>query len=197
MEQFWDPVNPGVMMQTPHFKGFALIAALVCASSNSLQASNRSENASDLVLNAPFSLLQASFIWTDNAGDTAYVAFRKNVSLASVPAFAELSIFADSRYMLWINGRYVLRGPCRFNPSRPEVDQLDVALYLQAGNNTFVVLAHHYGISEAQPNGRIMQHAPGLTAQLVVGEEVVLVTDSTWRCSNSSALLFLPTPRLI
>jgi hypothetical protein len=28
------------------------------------------------------------------------------------------------RYMLWINGRYVERGPCRFVPAHPEYDTL-------------------------------------------------------------------------
>ena len=55
-----------------------------------------------------------------------YVVFRKSCELPDTGSPARLQVFADSRYLLWINGRYVLRGPCRFNPKRPEYDVVDV-----------------------------------------------------------------------
>ena len=67
---------------------------------------------------------------------------------------------------LWVNGSHVLRGPCRFNPKRPEFDTLDIAPHLRAGANTLVVLVHHYPAT----NGRIMNHAPGLTTILGPGK---------------------------
>jgi hypothetical protein len=110
------------------------------------------------------SRLQSSMIWSPAApaGKQAYVAFRKNFDLEGKPSSAPLHLFADSRYMLWVNGSHVLRGPCRFNPKRPEFDTLDIAPHLRAGANAIVVLVHHYPAT----NGRIMKHAPGLTAIL-------------------------------
>lgn len=71
-------------------------------------------------------ILQNSFIWPDWVPEPtvaqAYVAFRQNFTLSATPTSALLHIFADARYWLWINGGYVLRGPCRFNPKRPEYD---------------------------------------------------------------------------
>ena len=87
--------------------------------------------------------LQGAMIW--DAGDKASptsVAFRKTITLAGKPASATMHIFADARYMLWINGNYVARGPNRFDPKRPEYDTLQIGDYLHAGVNTLAVLVH-------------------------------------------------------
>jgi hypothetical protein len=135
--------------------------------------------------------LQASFIWSPSvpAGKQAYVAFRKNFMLGDPAASATLHLFADSRYLLWLNGKYVLRGPCRFNPKRPEYDSVDLGGFLQKGANTLVVLVHHYA---GAVNGRIMQHAPGLTARLEVAGQEILRTDTSWRCSQNTE--YRPSP---
>jgi hypothetical protein len=61
--------------------------------------------------------LQQSMIWSPSspAGTQVYQAFRNGFVLATKPPQASLQIFADSRYILWVSGRYVLRGPCRFD----------------------------------------------------------------------------------
>ena len=130
--------------------------------------------------------LQSSMIWASSApaGTQAYVAFRKSFELKAKPEQpARLDIFADSRYLLWVNGEQILRGPCRFNPKRPEFDSLDVAPFLRPGKNVLTVLVHHYA---GAVNGRIMQHAPGLTARLAVGGKEILRTDTSWRCSKNT-----------
>jgi hypothetical protein len=130
--------------------------------------------------------LQSSMIWSASApaGTQAYVAFRKSFELKTKPEQpARLDIFADSRYLLWVNGEQILRGPCRFNPKRPEFDSLDVAPFLRPGKNVLTVLVHHYA---GAVNGRIMQHAPGLTARLAVGGKEILRTDTSWRCSKNT-----------
>ena len=139
--------------------------------------------------------LQQSMIWLDSApfGQEAYSVFRKEFQLAAVPERATLQIFADSRYILWINGRYVERGPCRFHPSHPEYDKLDVTSFLHQGDNALAVLVHHYhdGVMEndgSEVNGRVARHVPGLTAKLEIveqgGRQVNLLTDASWRGST-------------
>ena len=58
-----------------------------------------------------------SMVWLDSApeGKQVYAVFRKEIRLAQSPKVAILHLFADSRYILWINGQYVERGPCRFD----------------------------------------------------------------------------------
>jgi hypothetical protein len=65
--------------------------------------------------------LQNSLIWADPpiSRSGVAVAFRKTFDLAQTPRLAVLSIFADARYVLWINGEYIDRGPSRFQPNGP------------------------------------------------------------------------------
>jgi autotransporter-associated beta strand protein len=136
--------------------------------------------------------LQSSMIWSPAApvGTQAYVAFRKEFNLAEVPGGpALLHLFADSRYLLWVNGSQILRGPSRFNPKGPEYDSLDIKPYLQTGANSLVVLVHHYA---GATSGRIMSHAPGLTALLEAGGEEILRSDTSWKSSNSTE--YRPSP---
>lgn len=124
-------------------------------------------------------------------GAQSYVAFRGTATLDAAPASAAtLHVFADSRYMLWVNGQYVARGPCRFNPKRPEYDSHDVRALLRAGANSIVALVHHYGPGVI--NGRIMAHAPALAARLVVDGAAVAETDTSWRASNATE--YRPSP---
>jgi hypothetical protein len=126
-------------------------------------------------------------IWAtpDAKLQSAFVAFRKRFSLAAAPTQAKLYLFADVRYMLWINGRYVLRGPARFNPKGPEYDSDDVASYLGTGDNEIVVL-----VMSNQSNGKMMYHVPGLTVRLEItgaqGTQTVVSTDETWKWSDQT-----------
>jgi len=135
--------------------------------------------------------LQETFIWSPAApaGTQAYVAFRKSFELPTVPAaLVMLDLFADSRYLLWVNGEQILRGPGRFNPKHPEFDSLDIRPFLRPGKNVLVVLAHHYPVI----SGRIMRHAPGLTARLESAGREILRTDSSWRCTPDTEYCLSP-----
>lgn len=120
--------------------------------------------------------LQQSMIWMPPAkhGGTYFVAFRKTFNL---PASAVLNIFADTRYMLWVNGRYVDRGPARFQPNGPEYDTIDLSGYAQPGRNSLVVL-----VMANASGGKMMRHVPCLTALLSSGG-ATFATDETWKWS--------------
>lgn len=145
--------------------------------------------------------LQGAFVWTqgDRPAEQTYAAFRKTFESDKAPSSATLRIFGDTRYVLWINGQYVSRGPCRFDPKRPEYDVLDVAKYLRRGRNVVVVLSHYYSKgdgSEYNGSARLMQHRPGLTAELELtqpdGSATRLQTDASWRCTTQTR--HLPSP---
>ena len=137
--------------------------------------------------------LQSSMVWPvfSPPGVQAYVAFRGTATLVAAPSSnATLHVFADSRYMLWVNGVHVARGPCRFNPKRPEYDSHDVRALLRAGANSLVALVHHYGPGVV--NGRIMAHAPALAARLVVDGVAAGGTNASWRASDATE--YRPSP---
>ena len=137
------------------------------------------------------SIIQNSFIWSSSIpdGKQAYIEFHKSFDLGEITAPASLQLFADSRYLLWINGQYVLRGPCRFNPKRPEYDVIDVGPYLKKGRNSIAILVHYYA---GAINGRIMKHVPGLTAVLEIKGKLVLRTNSTWKWNYNT--MYQPSP---
>jgi alpha-L-rhamnosidase len=147
-----------------------------------------------LVAADPGPSLQSSFIWAPGSppGTQAYVAFRAPPFLLD-PQHTNTTIhlFADTRYQLYVNGQYILRGPCRFNPKRPEYDSLDLSPSLIPGQlNWVVVLVHHYG---NVINGRIISHPPGLAVLVESGDSTVLLQTSTaWKSSASTQ--YLPSP---
>jgi alpha-L-rhamnosidase len=131
-------------------------------------------------------LLQKSFIWNrepDSLLEKPHsVGFRKEIEIKRLPEEAKIMIFADSRYLLWINGKYVERGPCRFDPKGPQYDLVDIQAYLHIGKNYIVVLVHG-GVRNVIGNLKIMKHMPGLAA-IIVADKQQFVTDTTWLCSD-------------
>lgn len=147
--------------------------------------------------------LRNATIWTPSSGQgsQAYVAFRKEFEFDSEVASAKAHIFADSRYILWVNGQYVDRGPCRFDPKAPEYDTLDLTSFLAPGRNAIAVLVHHCHDGRAtengaEMNGRTMRHAPGLAlkleAALADGSAFALASGPEWRAS--AATRYQPSP---
>ncbi|HWE66460.1 MAG TPA: hypothetical protein VG298_07435 [Acidimicrobiales bacterium] len=113
------------------------------------------------------------------------VAFRRVVSLTEVPAHVPTRICADSRYVLWVNGREVVRGPARIHPRRRRYDVVDLASYLQPGENVVAALACFYGrpvawwMPAATLTSQVRAGAFLLEADL--GPDGWLVTDNEWR----------------
>jgi hypothetical protein len=127
--------------------------------------------------------LQSSFIWaspTQNKEGVA-IAFRKSFALAEKPAQAAMHLFADVRYVLWVNGFYVERGPARFQPNGPEYDSINLARYLQPGNNVVAVL-----VVGSLSGGKVMRHAPGFTALVHVDGKQISRTDTTWKWTDGT-----------
>jgi alpha-L-rhamnosidase len=121
--------------------------------------------------------LQKTMIWTPekNPAAASFVAFRKRIDLGGAPRLATLHLFADVRYLLWINGQYILRGPARFEPAGPEYDSVDVSRALQAGANEVVVL-----VMANASNGKMRRHVPGLAVRLEIDGQARVETDGSW-----------------
>jgi hypothetical protein len=131
-------------------------------------------------------VLQRSFIWSRDSDalpeNPHSVGFRKEIKIKRMPVEAKIMIFADSRYILWINGFYVERGPCRFDPKGPAYDLVDIHKYLRRGKNIIAVLVQG-NVRNEIGNLKIMKHRPGLTA-IIRTDNQQFETDSTWHCSD-------------
>jgi hypothetical protein len=75
--------------------------------------------------------------------------FRRVFEVGEVPARAPLRLSADSRYVLWVNGVEVGRGPIRSQPRRLRYDEYDIAEHLRPGRNVLAVLVTYYGHANA------------------------------------------------
>jgi hypothetical protein len=127
--------------------------------------------------------LQSAMIWTQPVQDSPGVAaaFRKTFALSEKPARADLNLFADARYVLWVNGDYVERGPARFQPNGPEYDSIDLTPHLRAGSNVVAVL-----VAGNLSGGKVMRHAPGLAALLQADGKELWRTDGGWKWSDQT-----------
>jgi alpha-L-rhamnosidase len=114
--------------------------------------------------------------------------FRRTFDVEVHPAEAPARVSADSRYVLWVNGHEVGRGPARSQPYRQRCDSYDLAPYLTAGRNVIAVLVTYYGrpMSFWQPAPAGSNTDAALVFEAHIGDRM-LVTDDSWRVQRSDA----------
>jgi hypothetical protein len=93
--------------------------------------------------------LTGQWIWqADNGPANTWSAFRKKVTLSSIPPSARALIAADSKYWLWVNGKQVVfEGALKRGPNTKDsfVDEVELAPYLSVGDNTIALLVWFFG----------------------------------------------------
>lgn len=127
----------------------------------------------------------AQWIWhpTLERMDNFYLYARREVELTQTPpAGACVYVTAGSLYQLYVNGKFVGRGPNPSDPSRYYYDVYDVGALLQAGRNSVAVMAYNYG---AESKGVIGQNwgRGGLLLEMRGARDgaPLLATDGSWR----------------
>lgn len=129
---------------------------------------------------------------TDHASEQeTHGLFRKTIHLDTISERVPARITADSRYVLYVNGQEVFRGPIRSQPRRLHYDLFDLASYLRPGENVIAVYVKYYG----KPKSYWMPAAPntvlGKTGILVfeanLGDGEWLISDASWKARKSDA----------
>jgi alpha-L-rhamnosidase len=115
--------------------------------------------------------------------------FRRTFSVDRVPVSAPLHVTADSRYVLWLNGRELARGPARSHPTRLLYDTVDGSSALVDGTNVLCCLVRFYGWPNAwwMPAGLTFTHGAGAFAAELHLPDGPVTTDRTWRYLISDA----------
>ena len=131
---------------------------------------------------------KARWIWTSGETHRSFHYFlmaRHDFNISGTPRSAKLDITAFDRYILYVNGEYLGRGPARSDARWKSYDSYEVASHLRVGKNTIAVLAYHYG----RHNGYTRDAQTGLFAQLEVsnadGRRQILGTNSDWRVRHA------------
>jgi alpha-L-rhamnosidase len=117
--------------------------------------------------------------------------FRKVVELPGKPRAAPIKITVDGRYVLFVNGQRIGRGPVRATPLYQRYDEYDLAPHLTPGANVVAVLVHTYGTDTAfyETVKGMWRSVFGDGGLWVDGDAdgVSLSTDGGWRCLECHA----------
>jgi alpha-L-rhamnosidase len=110
--------------------------------------------------------------------------FRKTFSLDKQPSSFVVHVSADNRYRLFVNGKAVCNGPARGDLYNWYFETIDIAPYLQQGNNVIAALVWNMGV-----------HAPvaqisNQTAFVLQGNgdaEKIANSNTTWKVLRDTA----------
>ncbi len=127
------------------------------------------------------------WIWTASGVPerNAFVQFRRRFKIPGEDR-RKLRISADSRYWLYLDGKYLGTGPVRSWVEHWKYDEYDV--FLEPGNHVLSVLVNHYG----EGNFQYIPAPAGLWVELITAgrsKETLLCTGADWKCISSSACL--------
>ncbi|MBV8136222.1 MAG: family 78 glycoside hydrolase catalytic domain [Deltaproteobacteria bacterium] len=106
---------------------------------------------------------------------------RRVVDLGVVPESVPARVTADSRFILYVNGSEVGRGPARSNPVRLAWLELDLAAHLRSGRNAIAALVRFYGVAvpwwiPAPPSFQI-----GFGSFAFEAPQIGVVSDQFWK----------------
>lgn len=110
-----------------------------------------------------------------------FVYLRRDFELTEVPATAPCRVTADSRFVLFVNGTEVGRGPARSTPERLAYETYDLAPYLHPGVNAVAAIVRYYGRPApwwrpVSPNFEL-----GRGSFVLEAPAIGLSTDASWR----------------
>ncbi len=135
----------------------------------------------------------AMLIWHPAERETYYdvphdswCMFRKKIVLGTSISEGKVKIFADTRYLLYVNGVEAGTGPCRSDPRWQYYDELNITELLRPGENCIAVLVLYLGYGTGQSISRI----PALYADIKItdcGTVRSFSTDADWKCRNLRA----------
>ena len=130
---------------------------------------------------------RAEWIWYPKEQKTVNFHFftRKTFDLAAPVVEAELHVFAFTDYKLFINGKYLGRGPVPSDPFNFQYyDAHAVRKYLRKGKNVIGIICHNYGIGThwqpVVPGGLIVQ----LDMETVGGKKTI-ISDKSWKVKKA------------
>ncbi len=131
--------------------------------------------------------------WSGNGNfdgaDCRVQHFRRTFDLDKVPESFKIRVSADNRFILYVNGALVARGPARGDFFNWHYDTLDIARHLKSGKNAVAALVWNAG--SFAPLAQFSRK----TAFILDGEtpaEDFLATPKNWKMKESAAYKPLP-----
>ena len=123
-----------------------------------------------------------------NAGE--FALFRRKFDLADVPESLRVFVTADSRYILYVNGERVGRGPLKGTLRHYHAEEYEIAPLLKMGENVIAASVVWFGY-----NTPLSEEHSGFPGFLLQGpESLPLDTPGEWRAFACDALEWDRTP---
>ena len=125
----------------------------------------------------------AKWIWCEGepVPQNFYLYCRKSFTLEGEVSEATIDVAADSRYKLFVNGKFAGRGPVRSDQRWQYYDTYDLRPLLRRGENVVAAIVHQFGIA----TGSYTLGRGGFLLQGEVrggsGRGVRLDSDESWR----------------
>ena len=119
-----------------------------------------------------------------SAKDYGVYHFRKIISLKNKPDFFLIHVSADNRYKLFVNGIMVSLGPARADIFHWNYETIDIAKYLQQGQNAIASVIWNFG--DYKPEHQISFHT-GFILQGNSDNEKLVNTNTSWKCMKDSS----------
>ena len=117
------------------------------------------------------------------------VKFRKTIELKDKPTSFIVHVSGDNRYKLFVNGKQVAQGPARGDLYFWNYETIDLAPYLQAGNNLVAAVVWNDG--RQKPEAQI-SFLTGFIVQGNTPVEEVLNTNDSWKTAKDESYQPLP-----
>lgn len=125
---------------------------------------------------------RAKWIWSDGNGkdENVHYYFRNVFDIKNTDGNYKLFVTADTRYKLFVNGKFVGRGLTQLQPLYTYYETYDLSSYLQQGKNCIAAVVYHIGSVKASRGGFL--------AELIDGKDnMVTGTDASWKTTRASA----------
>lgn len=135
---------------------------------------------------------RAGFAWSAERGGPGFCIrrFRRSFDLSSVPKEFLVSVSADSRYRLFVNGHRAGRGPLKGEPRRYHYETYDIANLLQAGRNIIAAEVVWFGLNAL--NSEVHSGYAGFLFQ--GPQDVGIDTPNGWKVDVDQAISADTTP---
>ena len=118
-----------------------------------------------------------NWIWSENNSRNQHVLFVKNVKSTKLSGKLNIKITAAYHYELFINGKFVSRGPVHGNPENCLFDELSYDLTKDKELNIAIVVNYY---KDTHIHYLIPTETGGLTAEFS-SENLSFSTDETWK----------------
>lgn len=128
-----------------------------------------------------------------DVGTNAFRRFRKRFNLTDPTVLFEsttfkINIACSGKYLLYVNGHYIARGPARYDRRWPQYDSHNISDYLSIGSNTIAILCLYEGYG----TGQSMISPPGLVIDLTSkkkdhSKQSIIQSDESWKSSKTIA----------